>query len=320
MIHPPPFSDLLNEWIVCTGHPISQFCQHCSSKNRMFRVFVEYLRHGKTTTDLEKRLPPAIRKLYLENRPQSPPSYTLATHHGRTQIQKKKPVEEDLGVPSQMLSQIPQSENPASFHEWLLLAWCLRLADHQHADRNKEFKQTLSTLIDCGLAKEVLWNLTFLPAELVRHGKDLRNFMRHLREDLSSSIRCYKQKIRLNPSGTLKGPTGEDEEEPASREWETRWLEQFGIEKNTLRISLQYIWTWQFVPLVINLLPVAQGRKHGRPMDSPYQDRPFFPDEVCQKASQLIHLRYPTLWSDNWQRVRERCRPYVSEFCPDPYY
>jgi hypothetical protein len=315
----PSFSALLAEWAICDQHLFPTFCGQCAAKGRMFRVFVEYLRQGKTKTDLENRLTPTIRKRYLQNRPKGLSSFTLNTQGGAIRLHKNKTVNEDYGIPEQMLSLIPKSEDPASFHEWLLLAWFLRDMEHRKAERNKDFKQALTNLVERGLEKNLLLNLTFLPEELVQNGRDLRNFMKHLREDLSLSIRSYKQKIRMNPHFPLKGPTGEDEEEPASRAWEKRWLEQFGLEKNTGRISQQYIWTWLFVPLVDFLLPYAIRRKqehwrssNTKPIDPSETEYPILPDDVFKKASQLLHLRYPKLWEDKWLRVRVRTLPYVS--------
>ena len=213
-----------------------------------------------------------------------------------------------------MLSRIPPSEDPGSFHEWLLLAWCLRFLDHRQAERKKEFTQAVSTLVGRGLEKETLLNLTFLPEELLQNGRQLQTFMKHLRKTLSPSLRSYKQKSRKDPRIRLKGPTGEDEEEPASREWEKKWLKQFGIEKKTGRISQQYIWTWLFVPLVDFLLPYATRPKlerwhssDGKPIDPSKTEEPIIPDDVFIKASQLLHLRYPALWNDHgWQMVKLR--------------
>src|SRR5690606_33074670 len=137
-----------------------------------------------------------------------------------------------------------------------------------------------STLVERGLDKDLLLSLTFLPEELIQNGKELRNFMKNLREDLSPSVRSYKQKIRMNPSIPLKGSTGEDEEEPASREWEKQWSEQFGLEKNTPQISLQYIWTWIFVPLAQTIFPYAKHRKLDRWEDRVVSSKPFAPDDA----------------------------------------
>ncbi len=271
-------------------------------------MFVEYLRQGKTKIDLEKRLPPTIRKRYLQNRPKGPSLFTLNTHRGAIRLQKNKTVDRNPGIPGQILSLIPKTDDPASFHEWLLLAWFLRDMDHRKAERNKDCKQAVSTLVEQGLKKDLLLNLTFLPEELVQNGRELRNFMKHLREDLSQSIRSYKQKIRINPRMPLKGPTGEDEEEPTSWEWEMRWLEQFGIEKNTQRISQQYIWTWVFIPLVKLILPVIPRRKK----DLDTGKHPIMPDEVFIKTSHFIHLRYPELWEDKWHRARDRWNKYFN--------
>lgn len=207
-----------------------------------------------------------------------------------------------------MLSLVPKTEDPASFHEWLLLAWFLRNMDHRKAERNKDFKQALTNLVERDLEKNLLLNLTFLPEELVQNGRELRHFMKCLREDLSPLVRSYKQKIRKNPHIPLKGPSSMDEEEPASREWEMRWLEQFGIEKNTRRISQQYIWSWVFIPLVNLILPVIPRKKK----DLETGKHPIMPDEVFIYTSHLIHLRYPELWENKWHRTRDRWNKYFN--------
>lgn len=209
---------------------------------------------------------------------------------------------------------IPRPDNDRSFYDWLWLAWCVRQADHalvlnpprklgkERLGQLEELTRIIASLEEKGLSSEIILDLTYIPLELFESGSSeptyrlLRDSIQESRNDDSDELRAYRQ---------VYGRVGDARDD---RAWEQLFWSRLGTDKQTSDISKQIIWTWIFVPIVITLLPYIRGRKKSGYVNGEWQEeKPLVPDEAFKTASRLVHLRYPHIWPDNWQRVKARC-------------
>lgn len=292
---PPSPDELYKEWQVCNrffGHQFG-FCKGCERRPRTYRLLVEWMRAGKFKGDWIDDLPMDLRQVYEKYCPHGSalgdrflPSPHCEQHHSR-------------------LSQ----EDLKALYGWLLLAWCVRKADHATSLCTPSFENALGTLRANRADVGTILDLTYVPREILERLPDLRKSLEKSRRQLSRSLRSYRQKIAQGKRASLVGPSNKAEEMPPSAGWEQRWSSSLGMDKLTSAFPKQILWTLVFVPVVKVLLPYAKQRKRDRwHRDS---DEPILPDDVFKKASHLIHSRYPDLWEDRWQRVRDRCAPHL---------
>jgi hypothetical protein len=293
--------------------PVAVVCKECDRHPRTFRVLAETVRMGKSFTDWTDELPAHLRELYETQRSSSvhmvrneepdegnPPRVRLATpKYYFTPEQRKR---------------IPRPDNDRSFYDWLLLAWCVRQADHalilnpprelgkERLRQLEELTRIIASLEEKGLSSEIILDLTYIPLELFESGSPeptymlLRDSIQESRKYDSDELRAYRQEY-----GSVRDARDD-------RTLEQLLFSRLGTDKQTSDISKQIIWTWIFVPLVITLLPYARRRKTAGYVNGEWgEEKPLVPDEAFKTASRLIHLRYPHIWLDNWQRVKARC-------------
>jgi len=324
--------------------PKQVFCDICIRHPRSFRTLVEWMRWGHFRGNWIEDLTGPYQKIFQTHRPQIPLPGFENIRRRIPGLQQSPPqelkflvdsvvqliVEEFPDINKRTLKSrlrqalfprfsveieswikkrlSPPSSNDA-FYEWLLLGWCVRQCDHAHAISRTPFLskiQELSRL--CGNStspsrlkgfQERILDLTYVPIDIVETIPDIRKSLALTRGEESSSRRANSQQYGASP----------DPRSDAAQEQHLFF--KFGIDKKTRSSAKQLIWTWIFVPLVLELLPYAKRKKLDRWKEDKRENDPFIPDDAFIKASQLVHLRYPDLWEDNWQRVRERCSPHL---------
>ncbi len=340
--------DALSQTLYCTTcsaktRPVTPACSECWTRPRTFRVLVEFMRKmkfsGHWISDLQ-RYAPHLHKIYEMNRPQqvvtvkneiAPGLYRatraiLVPDEGGRHVELKRP---RRYFSRAIRKVIPETQE--SFYHLLLLAWCLRCADHEsilqsleepdpeRCNQLRELNHMIGSLVRQGLSVEEILNLTYVPRYIVEPYpverpsgvmhypayKLFRDSMRRSREGDSERLRRYRQQ---------HGKGQDPGDKPI---WEQWFFSQFGIDEQTSQVSRQRIWTWVFVPLVNALLPYAKHRKTAGHVNGCWEDfKEFIPDDAFKKASRLVHLRSPEIWEDNWQRVKDRYRDLRNSSVP----
>ncbi len=308
----PSPKELFLKWQVCHEHPYWRHCRECVTAPRTYRILVDWLRQGRFKNDRIEELPKGFQKLFAQIRQR--PHHRENTPKGASSPSEKFP---DLkSLPANLVASLRPSETKESFYEWLLLAWCIQQVDHARAQAISAFQATIQQLTNQGLKEKTLLDLTSVPSEILVSLPNLRQYLDGVRGELSTPIRSYRQKMFEGRPTQLQDSEGEEEEIPPSFKWEQHLAGKMGMGKLTIKTSRQVIWTWVFNPLVKELLPKAKRKKKDRWKvqvgDEGEKEKPFLPDDVFKKASRLIHLRYPNLWDDKWQRVRDRCGPNLN--------
>lgn len=284
----PPISDLILEWRYCedlSGHR-KGFCVGCEQRSRAYRLLVDWIRDDKFLGARIKALPQHLRVLVLE---EGPP------------------------VPIGMVSILPRRDRlksrPRDFMRLLVLAWCIRQADHERFAAIPKVRRLLKEVGSHGADIGTLLDLTYVPEESTEIISPLRDFFADERQRLRIDLLAHHQNSIEGRESELK------EEIPIKTDQEKHWALQFGIDKKTGNSSRQIIWDWIFVPLTHHLRKYLEGRKADLdPSDSELIE--IRSDIVFKRASTLVHLRYPHLWEDKWSRVRDRWRYYTHPLLP----
>lgn len=274
----PQLHDLVAQWQICDdyrNHPMG-FCDTCQGASRTYRLLIDWQRKGKLKKHLVAELPDGIRQAYDIFRNGSPDLSTV--------------------IP-------PPGESKESFADWLIIAWCIRRADHDRALAVRQYATQLDELIKCGTDQQVLLDLTYVPEEIIQSVPRRRAAMFNLRQEVGTVLMSHKQKVAKDIPSRFR------DEQPLNRDQEEAWAAQWGFDKATDNDSKQTLWSLVFVPLTGYLHQYVIGRK----LDSWKKETRSVPDAVFEQASKLIHYRYPDLWGDHqWQRVKARCRKYLS--------
>lgn len=190
-----------------------------------------------------------------------------------------------------------------AFIQLLVLAWCIRQADHERFAEIPKARRVLKELGEYGADTSILLDLTYLPEEVPEIIPTLREFSDEERQRRRHDILSYRQNIAQGREAELK------EEIPIDAQQEALWASRLGIDKKTEKGSRQIVWDWLFVPLTFYLQNYLAGRKTD--LDPSDNERAKInSDIIFKRASTLIHLRYPHLWEDRWSRVRDRWRYY----------
>ncbi|MCA9457859.1 MAG: hypothetical protein KC587_14435, partial [Nitrospira sp.] len=275
-------------------------CDQCHITGRSFRLLVEWLRFGKFKGSWIEELSPPVREVFETHRQPSPSHFQRRQNTSILSPDTWKLVKKKLSPP----------DSEWGFYDWLLLAWSVQQGNQEQAIQN----QALTEIIDVTFRsatpptaqtmekfRSMVLALSYVPQPLLDMAISIRTTLSKDRKRESSNRRRQSQK-----TGTVQEPKAEMIREQI-------FFSQFGIDKMTPDLSRQVFWTWLFVPLVDFLLPYATRRKEDhwpssetKPIDPTEADSPILPDDVFQKASQLLHLRYPDLWKDQWQMVKLR--------------
>jgi hypothetical protein len=157
-------------------------------------------------------------------------------------------------------------------------------------------RRILKELGALGADIKALLDLTYLHEESTEIIPPLRDFFAEERQRLRLDLLAHRQNNIQGRESKLQ------EEIPSEPNLEARWALQFGIDKKTEESTRQIIWSWLFVPIVLNLRKYIRGRKR----ENYGNDLSIMSDNVFQTASTLVHLRYPTLWEDRWILVKKR--------------
>lgn len=274
----PQLHDLIAQWQICDeyGNHSSGFCDTCQQIPRTYRLLVNWQRKGKLKKHMVAELSTDSRQTY--------------------DIFQKASSDLSTVIP-------PPGESKESFADWLIIAWCLRRADHDRALRLRKYLTQLDKLIKCGADQQLLLDLTYIPEKIVQSVPRRRAAMFNLRQEVGPALMSHKQKVAKSIPSRFR------DEQPLNRDQEEAWAAQWGFDKTTDSDSKQTLWTWIFVPLTTYLHQYVSGRK----MNSWKTETLPVPDIVFEQASTLIHCRYPDLWDDHqWQRVKARCHKYLS--------
>lgn len=276
----PSLQNLIFEWDICKKCNPLELCHDCEDKPRTFRLLAEWVRTGKLKKGWIDKLPNPLVKCY------------------------RNPWKEVPEFPTDARLLIPPPESENSFTEWLILAWCVRQADHFEALAHPRLKQRLKEMENLGMNREQLLSLTYVPRPIFGMVPKLRAGMKDVRDSEvhRAAINSHKQKVAKNLPSRFTG------EQVLNRDQEEIWAARWGFDKATASDSKQKLWTLVFVPLTTYLHQYVSGRK----VDSWKTDTLPVPDIVFEHASTLIHYRYPDLWSNHqWQRVKARCLKYI---------
>lgn len=302
IIELPKPAALLDEWRVCSDHVYWEFCSKCQGRPRTFRLLADWMQQGKFKGDWLAELPAPLRKAYRQSQPAKVLDLRLDAAPNVFTLHKIRPTADGKSIVEVTNDQLSQE----SFQDWLLLAWCVRQAEHERSLRRPDVKKAFSAYAPQGLPLPRLLQLTYVPREIIETIPDVRASLDRSRRALSSALMSSQRKI-------AKGQEAEFlEEAPPCTDWEQWWATSMGMDKRTSQLSRQWMWTWIFVPLIEALRPLAKCRKQEYWVSRRDGDTPI-PDDAFIQASRLVHLLYPDLWEDHWQRVKAR---YLSFFKP----
>ena len=323
----PPQPDLLaGRWLVCRQYAshLGGFCSKCKNRSvklycpscnrktipervtcsqchitgRSFRLLVEWLRFGKFKGSWIEELSPPVRKVFETHRLPSPSLFQRSQNTTIFSPDTWKLVKKKLSPP----------DSQEGFYNWLLLAWSIQQGSQEQAIQNQTLMGKIDAIFDSapppivhtkGKFRSMVLTLSYVPQPFLDMALSIRTSLSKDRKR-ESSIRRRESQI-----------TGTAQEPKADIIWEQLFFSKFGIDKISSDLTRQVFWTWLFVPLVDFLLPYATRRKEKRwivdfSQPLPKTEQPFIPDDVFKKASQLLHLRYPDLWKDHWQKIKLR--------------
>ena len=276
----PPPSDLIREWQVCPVFATHRkgFCTSCEQRQQTYRLLVDWLQDDKFLGARISALPMHLQAFALND----PPS-----------------------VPAKMVPLLPKRYQSAArsqeFLQLLVLAWCIRQAEHERFAAMPKASRVLRELSDYGADTTTLLDLTYLPEEILEIVPAMRGIAAEERQRQRLDVLSYRKNIAQGREAELQ------EEIPPEADQEARWASQFGIDKQTDESSRQVVWTLLFVPLTLYLRRFIVGRK----LDSWRNSKPIVSDKIFKTASSLVHLRYPCLWSDRWTLVKKRSYPFL---------